>query len=494
MHNSIKENQIFEAEITEITYKGKSVCRYDNFVVFLDHAIPGDKVRARITKVKKTYGEGEIISMIEPSKARIKAPCDYFQICGGCQFQGIDYSHQLKFKEIIVSNCLKHIGKLDTTVNSILPSPKTFEYRNQIQLKVQISSEVKIGFYRTETHEIIKIDKCLLQTKIGNSILAEIRKFFNKENNNSFVEPLLFNIILRVSDEEKKALIIFEDEDSFKTSKNIPDKNQTDKLIFNNIINELCAVLINKFSEIECIIKYNQSHSPCILFGNDNFYYSIKDITFFISSKDFWQINFSQVSNLVDIVLKYANLSGSETVLDAYCGAGFFSLFLAKKCRYVYGVEVNSMAISNAKKNAAINNILNVKFIDGDVKNILSRNHFQKIDLLVIDPPRKGCEEIVIKKILDISPNKIIYVSCNPATLARDILLFTQNGYSVIGIQPIDMFPQTFHIECVVCLIFIYRGQETAPTIATRFANAGMHPNQLDNLIMINYINIIKYL
>ncbi len=437
---NIKENQIFDVEILEITYKGKGVCKIDAFVIFLNSGVPGDKVQIKITKLKKKYGEGEILALLEPSKNRIEPLCSYFETCGGCQLQNINYPGQLKYKESMVYASLKHIGKIKISINPIIPSPLYFGYRNQLKIKIQIGKNTKMGFYQMETHEIVEINKCILGTELCNNILKEVKFFLQTIQNTSLINcDGACNLFIRVSHDQKNAILIFADE------KKAPP-------ISLEIIEKISAHLINKFTEIQCIIKQSYSQGYKILIGNDNFSYLIKDINFQISSLNFWQVNFTQFDNLVDIVLNFAELTGNEIVLDAYCGSGFFSLFLARKSRFVYGIELNPGAIKDAKKNALLNNIYNVKFIAGDVeKNIL--NHLNMhIDLILVDPPRNGCSPLTLTTILKISPEKIIYVSCNPSTLARDLQVLCDNGYSIANIQPIDMFPQTYHIECIVSL------------------------------------------
>ncbi|MBI5417799.1 23S rRNA (uracil(1939)-C(5))-methyltransferase RlmD [Candidatus Poribacteria bacterium] len=440
----LQKEQIIETEITEITYKGKAVCRIDNFVVFLNNGVPGDKVRAKITELKKKYAYGEIIDLIKPSSFRIDPICQYFYECGGCQLQYIDYINQLSLKELMVRDSLWHIGKISLPINKIIPSSKYYEYRNQIQLKIEIGEKAKLGFFSIDTHKIVKIDNCFLQTKIGNRILNGLNKFFNENGNKLFFKyPCTYKVIIRVSEDEKKVLIIFEAEGSFIYKSDSVESELTE---------QVSSFLINMFPEIQCIIKYAAYQSPHILFGNDDFSYSVHDINFHISLRDFWQINFTQINVLSDIVLKFAGLTGKETVLDAYCGVGLFTLLIALECRFVYGVELNPEAIYNARKNAGINNVLNVKFIEGDVEKVIMSSRFPNIDIIIVDPPRKGLKREVLSSILKIKPGKIIYVSCDPATLSRDLQILITNDYNLKEIQPIDMFPQTYHIECVAYL------------------------------------------
>ncbi|MBI4650500.1 23S rRNA (uracil(1939)-C(5))-methyltransferase RlmD [Candidatus Desantisbacteria bacterium] len=223
-------------------------------------------------------------------------------------------------------------------------------------------------------------------------------------------------------------------------------------IIFNgNNFNEQIAVyLAGRFREIKCLIKIGKPDSSKVFFGKDDFFYSVKSLTYKISSDNFWQVNSCQLNNMIEKVLDYAKLAGKENVLDAYCGVGFFSLFMAQKCKYVYGVEINSKSIENARINAKLNNISNIKFFNEDVEKVFINKSFKGLDLILLDPPRKGCSIKFLEGVLATLPKKIIYVSCDPATLARDLKILCADKYNIKEIQPIDMFPQTYHIESIV--------------------------------------------
>ncbi|MFC2104645.1 23S rRNA (uracil(1939)-C(5))-methyltransferase RlmD [Bacteroidota bacterium] len=456
---------IEKVEITDIAAEGKAIAKIDNKVVFITQVVPGDIVDIQITKKRKSFMEAIPVKFHKYSDVRADAFCEHFGVCGGCKWQNLPYNEQLKYKHQQVIDNLERIAKVELPeVDYILPSENTTFYRNKLEFtfsnnrwltKDEINTEEKLersnalGFHVPKIWDkIVNIDKCYLQKQPSNAIRLEIKKYAD-ENNLSYFdlrkqEGLLRNLIIRTSTTNELMVIVVFFYDDQKT------------------IESLLNHLSSKFPEISSLMYIVNSKSndsitdqEVILFkGKDYIFERMEDLKFKIGPKSFYQTNSEQACNLYSKTREFANLTGNETVYDLYTGTGTIANFIAKKAKKVIGVEYVPEAIKDAKVNSKINNITNTDFFAGDMKDILTFD-FIKVhgnpDVIITDPPRAGMHKDVIETILKANPQKVVYVSCNPATQARDINLLDIN-YKVTKVQPVDMFPHTYHVENIVLL------------------------------------------
>ncbi|ONI38139.1 23S rRNA (uracil-5-)-methyltransferase RumA, partial [Candidatus Epulonipiscium fishelsonii] len=410
---------------------------------FVPNSVTGDEVEVRIIKVNKKFAVGKIIKIKNFSDIRIPQKCNFATQCGGCQFQHVKYEYQLEWKQNKVKNALYRIGGVQADINPIIGMTDPFYYRNKAQYPIQkINDEIQIGFYANKSHNIINIDKCIIQNEINEDIIAIVREFIIKYDISIYSEKnhsgLIRHLVIRSGYYNKNIMVCL-----VINGDNLPHQ---DKFI----------EMLRKVTQITSIIlNFNKNKTNVILsdnfntiFGADTIQDNIGELTFNLSPISFFQVNPIQTKILYDIVEEYADLKGNETIVDLYCGIGTITLTLAKKAGKVYGIEVVDQAIKDAQQNALQNNIDNVEFITGKAEEINFEAH---PDIVVLDPPRKGCELSLIKTLLTMLPPKIIYISCDPATLARDISYLKEN-YSIEKVQPVDMFPHTNHVE-TVCLL-----------------------------------------
>ena len=451
--------------ITDYAAEGKSLVRHDGKVIFVSGAIPGDTVNIQIGKNKKDWAEGRAIKIVEPSPDRLVPFCKHFGVCGGCKWQMLPYHKQLQFKQQEAEQNLKRIGK--TNIPALLPivgSEKTTEYRNKLEFTFsnkrfltndEIGSEESIaqqnalGYHAPRIFDkVIDIQECHLLDPINNTIRNSIRDFA-MEKGFEFYDikdhtGWLRNIIIRLTNTGELMINIclnFEAEE-------------------NRIL--LLDHLLSKVPSITTLLytinpKWNDSIydlTPLVYFGKGFVTEKLGDLEFIISPKSFFQTNTKQAENLYSIAKDFAGLTGNEIVYDLYCGTGSIGIFVSDKAKKIIGVEVIEDAIEDAKKNAALNNIEHAKFFAGDVIKICNDEFFKthgRPDVVITDPPRVGMHEKLVIKLLEMEAPKIVYVSCNTATQARDIALLSEK-YQVEKVQPVDMFPHTHHIECVVLL------------------------------------------
>lgn len=383
-------------KIENLDHFGRGIAKVNNMPIFVENSLIGEEVEIIITKEKKNYMEGIVSKYLKVSPLRVESKCPYYDKCGGCDLLHLSYEEQLKYKENKVKEIIKKFSGLDC-VNKIVGS-KQFNYRNKITLQVN----KKIGYFKKKTNDIIPIDNCLLVDDRINEIINELKQVDVSKVN---------KIVIRVTNLE--SMVVFYG--------NISNKIELD----------VDTIIIN-----DKIIK-----------GNGYIKENINDINFIISPTSFFQVNNIGMINIYNKVLEYID---GGNVLDLYCGTGTISMYVSKKANKVLGIELNKEAVKDALINKKINNITNVDFISGDVGTILSKNNF-KADIVIVDPPRSGLDNNSISNIIKIHPNKIIYVSCNPVTLARDLNILKEH-YDVLEITPFDMFGNTYHVECV-CLL-----------------------------------------
>lgn len=444
----INLNQVVKLNIIGQNYDGLGVAKIDELVVFVDGAIKGEVVKARITKITKTYATARLVEVIEASTNRVKPKCPFFGKCGGCDLLHMDYAAGLNLKLEAFKETLKRIGKIDYDVKTIYGMSDPTYYRNKIQMPAGVNEKGKLvfGYFFKGTHQVIPIDECLVQSNQVSLVINFIKNVCNELKITSYDEKTrsgaIRHILVRENYLGELMIVLVTNEEKINNEKMLVEK------------------ITSKFSSVISIIKnINKQANNVILgmdsyplFGKDEIIDQILGLSFKISHKSFFQINRKQTEKLYSIVLEeLGDNVDNINVIDGYCGVGSISLFLAKKVKHVYGIEVVEEAIKDAKQNALLNNITNVDFYVGKVEELISDFIDRDIDCIVIDPPRKGVEESVLKAIMDAKIKKVIYVSCNPATLARDLCILC-NLYNIEDIKLVDMFSFTTSIESITTL------------------------------------------
>jgi 23S rRNA (uracil1939-C5)-methyltransferase len=456
---------IENVEITNVAAEGKAIAKIDNKVIFVTQVVPGDIVDVQIIRKRKSFMEGIPVKFKKYSEVREKPFCEHFEVCGGCKWQNLPYSDQIKYKHQQVVDNLQRIAKVELPeIDYILPSEKTVFYRNKLEFtfsnnrwftKDEIEKEGKLernnalGFHVPKFWDkIVQIEKCWLQPDPSNDIRNEVKRYADQNKLSYFdlrkQEGFLRNLIVRTSSTGQLMVIViffFEDE-----------KART----------ELLTHIKNHFPDITSLMYIINSKSndsitdqDVVLFhGRDHIFEQMEDLKFKIGPKSFYQTNSEQAYNLYKITRDFAGLSGNEVVYDLYTGTGTIANFVAKKAKIVVGIEYVAEAIDDAKVNSEINQIKNTLFFAGDLKDVLNSSFIKEHgnpDVIITDPPRAGMHPDVVETILHANPARIVYVSCNPATQARDIQLLDKK-YKVTKVQPVDMFPHTYHVENIVLL------------------------------------------
>ncbi len=455
-----KKNDEIELVIDDLGVSGEGIGHVDGYAVFVKCAIPGERIRARIMKVKKSYAYAKLISIIQASPDRVDAKCKNAGRCGGCTLMHISYERQLLYKEEKVKNCLVRIGgfdrdHIDAVTEPIIGMDNPFHYRNKAQFPVSYdrNGDVKIGFYAEHSHNVIDTDNCIIQSDISNGIAQTVRFWINQCNiepyNESEHRGDIRHIITRIGYHTGQIMVCL-----VVTRKNIPNLNRlVDSLKKIPDMTSICLNINDK--------KTNRIMGDKVitLFGPGYIEDTIGSIRFRISPLSFYQVNPIQTEKLYATASRYAELTGDETVWDMYCGIGTISLFVAKKAGRVLGVEIVPDAIKDAKINAEINGVNNATFLCGMAEEIADEvihnaelSEFAHPSVVIVDPPRKGCDKALIDTIIRVSPQKIVYISCDPATLARDLMLLSEGGYELRKVRACDMFGMTGHVETVVLL------------------------------------------
>ena len=447
----VEKNQSYIALIEDLTLEGNGVCKIDGFAVFVPMTAVGDTVKIKIVKVLKNYGFGIIEEIIVPSESRIEVDCKAFKQCGGCSFRHISYDAELRLKEKAVKDAFNRIGGFSLPPESILGSEKTEYYRNKAQFPLGIDDNGKAisGFFAKRSHRIIKTDCCKIQDKRFNELVEWILGFINRKKIKIYDEKTqkgdLRHIYLRVAGKTGEIMVCL-----------VSSKR---KLPFSE---EFSKELTEQFPDVKSVVlNYNPRNTNVIL-GNEYDILSGKetitdiflDNEFAIAPASFYQVNKEQAELLYSLAFDYAEFKGEETLLDVYCGIGSIGLSAYSKVKKLIGVEVVPPAIENAKKNAVLNNAKNTEFICADAKKA-SKELLQKglrPDVILVDPPRQGCDKEVLESIVEMAPEKVVMISCNPSTCARDCKILSENGYKLIKYRPVDMFPRTSHVETVALL------------------------------------------
>ena len=452
----VEKNKEYILDIVAQGYEGEGIAKIDTYPIFIPGALTGEKVRVKIIKVKKSYAYGKVEDIITPSVDREVEKCTYYKRCGGCSIQHMSYKKQLDFKWERVKDCISKIGGLSEELVSypLGMDINPYRYRNKVQLPIgKVNGEIAVGFYAPRSHNIIDIDTCLIQDEIADKVAVLTKEWIKKYN----LEPatidgefnpngILRHIMIRRGFKTKEVMVVL-----VATIKNIPYIDEFKKLIIENV-KEIKSIVLNINSKNTNVILGTE----CItLYGSDTIQDYIGEFKFNISPLSFFQVNPIQTEVLYNKTLEFANLSGEEVVFDAYCGTGTITLFLSQKAKKVYGVEIIPQAIENANINAKENNVDNVEFFVGESEIVIPDliNKGIKADVVVVDPPRKGCDVKLLNAITNINAERIVYVSCDPSTLARDLAILEENGYKTTTVQPVDMFPHTAHIENVALLV-----------------------------------------
>ncbi|MCY8921517.1 23S rRNA (uracil(1939)-C(5))-methyltransferase RlmD [Bacillus atrophaeus] len=453
MKPPVEKNEYYDVTFEDLTHEGAGVAKVQGFPIFVPNALPEEKAQIKVTRVKKGFAFGRLIEMKEESPHRTDAPCPIYKQCGGCQLQHMTYEGQLLFKQKQVKDVLERIGKLDlsnVTVHPTLGMEDPWNYRNKAQVPVgEREGGLVAGFYQQRSHDIIDMSACLIQQSKNDEAVQVVKdicanygvKAYNEERHKGWLR----HIMVRYGVVTGEMMIVF-----ITRTNDFPHKAK--------IIEDITA----QFPHVKSIVQNINQNKTNVIFGNETnviwgeeyIYDLIGDVKFAISARSFYQVNPEQTKVLYDKALEYAQLKGEETVIDAYCGIGTISLFLAKQAKKVYGVEIVPEAIEDAKRNAELNGITNAEFAVGEAETVIPKWYEEGItaDTLVVDPPRKGCDEALLRTIVEMKPKRVVYVSCNPGTLARDLRVLEDGGYATREVQPVDMFPHTNHVECVAVL------------------------------------------
>lgn len=447
----IKLGDNIELEITGLGSSGEGVGKYEGFTVFVPGALSGEKVQAAVTLVKKSYAVGRLEQILVPSPERVEPRCPVYEQCGGCQLQHLSYQGQLACKRQQVQDALTRIGHLELEALPVLGAVEPWSYRNKMQFPAAVNAEgvLQIGCYAAATHSVIDTDGCLIQKEANNEVLLTVRKWMKRFGISAYDEKtgkgLVRHVMGRVGvhSGEVMAVLITAEYD-------IPHRRELIEWL-RKYVPGLTSIVQNINKKPTNIIMGSKTR---VLYGEPNIKDRLGALSFNISAQSFFQVNSEQAEKLYNKALEFAALAGTETVVDVYCGTGTISLYLARHARKVYGIEIVAPAIEDAKRNAEENDCSNAEFILGDAAVELPRLLAGGVqpDVVLVDPPRAGCEERVLAAIASVQPQRIIYVSCNPSTLARDLAYLEQHGYKTLVAQPVDMFPMTSHVE-TVCLL-----------------------------------------
>lgn len=450
-----QKNQEVEVVVNALGNEGEGVGHtQDGYTVFVKDALPGDVIRAKLMKCKKQYAFGRLVEILTPSKDRVKAVCEKARVCGGCQIQEIAYEKQLEFKaDKVKSNLVRIGGVKNPPMEPIIGMDDPWRYRNKAQFPIGRTKEGKIvaGFYAGRTHAIVPVpdNDCVLGREVNARILDKVIAHMETYDIEPYDEAtgtgLVRHVLIRcgyATDEIMVCLVV--------NGTKIPEEDALADSLME--IPGMTSIMLNTNMDQTNVILGDQVRT---IRGESYIIDHIGDVKFCISPLSFYQVNPVQTEKLYRKALEYAGLTGKETVWDVYCGIGTISLFLAREAKKVYGVEIVPDAIEDAKRNAALNDIHNVKFFVGKAEDVLPKQyekHQIYADVIVVDPPRKGCEQAVLDTILKMRPKRVVYVSCDSATLARDIKTLAEDGYVLKAVTPVDQFCHTAHVE-VVCLM-----------------------------------------
>ena len=473
-----RKNDLVTLEIEDCGIDGEGIGKADGFTVFVKDAVIGDTVTAKIIKAKKNYGYGRLMEVLKPSPYRVEPKCEFARQCGGCQLQALSYDQQLVFKTNKVKGHLERIGGFtDIPMEPIIGMDELFHYRNKAQFPVGRNKEGKIvtGFYAGRTHNIIENRDCALgvaeNKEVLDRVIAHMEKYGIEPYNEATGKGLVRHVLIRYGYFTKEVMVCL-----ILNGNKLPKEEQ--------LVKSLCEIP----GMTSITINVNKKHSNVILgeeirllWGQEYITDRIGDISYRISPLSFYQVNPMQTQKLYAKALEYADLHGQETVWDLYCGIGTISLFLAQKAKFVRGVEIVPAAIENAKENAKLNGLENTEFFVGKAEEVLPREYKKNgvyADVIVVDPPRKGCDETLLETMVEMNPDRIVYVSCDSATLARDLKYLCERGYELRKVCPVDQFGMTVHVETVVLLS---KGEVDSKKIRVEFSLEDMDMSEFQD-------------
>lgn len=476
----VAKNDEVVIDIIGMNHDGEGVGRSEGYTLFVQGALPGEKVRVKVLKTKKQYGYAKLLDVLEASPDRVAAPCPIYDRCGGCQLQHWSYAGQLAWKRQHVVDALERIGKLrvageprptagaagaaggaegaETTGRgpgiTVLPTlgmAEPWRYRNKAQVPVGVTDGALVGgFYARGSHRIVDMETCLIQHEHNDDVVGRVKAIARDLGVTAYDEEtgrgLLRHVVVKKAFRTGEMMLVL-----VTNGRDIPHADAWIGLIREQIPH-VVSICQNVNTKQTNVIFGDETR---VLWGRDVIYDYIGDVQFAISARSFYQVNPVQTEVLYGKTVEYAGLTGHETVIDAYCGIGTISLFLAQHAERVYGVEIVKEAIEDARTNAELNGMKHVTFEVGASEDVIPRWKEQGIeaDVIVVDPPRKGCDPRLLETILEMKPERVVYVSCNPSTLARDLRILEDGGYRTVEVQPVDMFPHTVHVESVALLV-----------------------------------------
>ena len=449
----LSKDKMYVVDIVDIGQGGVGIGKFEGFTVFVDGGLVKDKIKVKITKSKKNYAVGDIVEIIEPSPYRVERKCSKeLKDCGGCQIQELDYQEQLNIKTNEVKQVISRIGKLeDVVVHPALGMEEPFRYRNKAQFPIQkVDGSPVIGFYKKKSHDIIPTDQCIIQHDVNDKIIKIIKTYIRAYKVSVYDEKthtgVLRHLVTKVGFTSKEVMVVL-----VANGRKLPYLNELASVLKENIPG-FKTLVVNVNREKTNVTLGNENR---VMYGDGKINDIIGDLVFEISPLSFFQVNPVQTEVLYNKALEYAALGENDTVFDIYCGIGTISLFLAQRAKKVYGIEIVEEAIKDAKRNAEINNLDNVEFYVGKAEDVVPKMYKQgkRANVVVVDPPRKGCDEKVLDTIVSMQPDRVVYVSCNPSTLARDLAYLNEKGYKSLEVQPVDMFPHSVHIENVALIV-----------------------------------------
>lgn len=438
----MKINENFNVSCVDLTHDGLGVCKIDNFSIFVKYLLPGEEAKIKITKLSKSYGFGEIVELVKKSNNRIEPICKHYYECGGCDLLHMKYEYQLEFKKKMAEESFKRLGNLDLEVSKIYGMDNPLYYRNKVQVFFGSTDKVISGFYQSKTHQVFSMEECFIQTDVASNIVKDFTRLANKYNLSGYNETskrgVLRSMLIRNNSAGEYIVVIIVRHNIETALKDIGEELRE---LYPNIIQFIMN--INRKDTNKILGRKDK-----IIFYNKMLYEVVNDIKYVLDYKSFFQINHVQMVNLFNKVNSYITKE-DKIVVDGYCGVGAITLQLAKKVEKVIGIEIIEEAIDNANLNKEKNNITNVDFILGKTEEKI--NDIKNIDCIVVDPPRKGLDIKLINAIIEKKINKMIYVSCNVATLARDLAILNK-AYNIIEVNAFDLFPNTKGLE-ICCLL-----------------------------------------
>jgi len=435
------------SECIDLSHEGLGVFKIDGLTVFCSNALVGEKVKIEIEKVNSNFATGKVLEIIKKSPNRVKPICKNFEVCGGCDLMHMDYISELKFKEKMAVETLKRIGNLkEVPSEGILGMEEPYYYRNKVQIPFSsLKGKTICGFYKKKSHFIIPLDECFIQPVLSTDIAKFIKNLANEYNvegyNDLDKKGILRHVLIRKNYLDEYMVILILKKDALNNEKEIIEK-------IKNRYQNVKSILINIQEKDSNVILGNKTR---VVYGKGEMIDDLLGYKFILSYKSFFQINRTQTEKLYNVAKEYANLKGNETVLDAYCGVGTIGISLSKNAKKVYGIEIVPEAIENAKRNATLNNINNIEFSVGKAEEVILNMEDINFDVCVFDPPRKGCDKVFLDSIIKKNVKRLVYVSCNVATLARDIDYLSEH-YKVEKVEFVDMFPHSADVESV-CLL-----------------------------------------